>query len=48
MLRKSRHYNDWKTMWFGCSCHNSKKLRRKPKKSARLKEARAWKKDQGV
>ncbi len=42
---KNSTYDGKGMCYDGCSCHNSKNLRRTAKKSAKRKEEKQWKKD---
>jgi hypothetical protein len=48
MLKSKEYLAVDKLKHFGCSCCNSPQARRTPRKNAKRKETRAWKKDQGV
>lgn len=45
MLNNSRAKWAGCLIWDGCSCHNSKRLRRKVKHSYKQAEKRAWKRE---
>lgn len=45
MLKNGKNTNHGNLKNGGCSCCNSKSDRRKPKKSAKAREKREWKRD---
>ncbi len=46
MLKNARNPEAFSGHFMGCSCCNSKEVRRAGKKSAKRKENRQWRKDQ--
>lgn len=48
MLKNARNPEAFSGLHCGCSCCNPKNVRRAGKKSAKRKEARAWRKDQST